>query len=451
VRNILLGTSRPSPYIVFGPPGTGKTVTLVESIIQAKTRRTGSYILVCAPANAACDTLAQKLIQHCTTQELLRLYSSSRDWASVPEELRQYSNYRDGESYFPNEKRLAKYQIIVCTLIMSGRLVAMGSDHFTHVFIDECGQAVEPAALVPIAGVLRKAKDDELGGQVILAGDPMQLGPVCSSMEAEHFGLGISLLERLMKTWRRYSNENKKRRYNGLYITKLIRNFRSHQLILELPNRMFYDGELVSMCGEYVSKDTVKNLNKSDCDHAVVFHGVTGHERREGKSFSYFNQEEVRTVLNYVSILLRGEPSRAPVAESDIGILTPYTRQVQKLKTALKKNGWGHVEVGSAEAFQGREKRVIIISTVRSEQLGFVRDAKRFNVAVTRARSLLVVVGNPYLLESDRHWRELISLTYRIGSYQGCDYTPRHRSEFSNSTVRVHTGKRQVQQRRTKK
>jgi superfamily I DNA and/or RNA helicase len=92
--------------------------------------------------------------------------------------------------------------------------------------------------------------------------------------------------------------------------------------------------------------------------------------------FSYFNQEEVKTVLNYVSILLRGEPSRAPVAEKDIGILTPYIQQVQKLKAGLKKEGWGGVEVGSVETFQGREKRVIIMSTVRSDQLGFVGDAK---------------------------------------------------------------------------
>jgi hypothetical protein len=84
----------------------------------------------------------------------------------------------------------------------------------------------------------------------------------------------------------------------------------------------------------------------------------------------------VNTVLDYISVLLKGNPSRAPVSENDIGILTPYTRQVHKLRVGLKKNGWENIEVGSAEAFQGREKRVIIISTVRSDRLGFVRDEK---------------------------------------------------------------------------
>jgi helicase MOV-10 len=112
VRSTLLGTSRPSPYIVFGLSGTGKTVALVESTLQLKRSMTGSYICVCASANAACDILAQKLIQHCTTHELLRLYSSSRDWASIPGELHDYRNYHDGECYFSNKKKLAKNQLI---------------------------------------------------------------------------------------------------------------------------------------------------------------------------------------------------------------------------------------------------------------------------------------------------------------------------------------------------
>jgi helicase MOV-10 len=363
-----------------------------------KTRVTGSYILVCTSANAACDTLAQKLIPHCATHELLRLYSSNRDWTSVPNELHGYSNYRDEECYFPNEKKMAGYKIIICTLIVSGRLTGMGISHFTHVFIDECGQALEPAVLVPIASVLRPVINDRLGGQIILAGDPMQLGPICNSIEAENFGLATSFLERLMKTCKLYGKDNYGRGYNGMYITKLRRNFRSHKLILELPNRMFYNGELMSMCGEHISKDTVKNLNKSHCDDAVVFHGVIGHERRAGKSFSYYNQEEANIVLDYISVLLKGKASRVPVPENDIGVLTPYAHQVQKLQAGLKKKGWRNIEVGSAEAFQGREKRVIIISTVRTDRLGFVKDAKRFNVAITRSRSLLIVVGNPYIL-----------------------------------------------------
>lgn len=440
VTNILLGTSRPSPYIIFGPPGTGKTVTVVEAILQVKKKLKESYILVCAPANSACDWLAQKLIPHCTTKELLRLHSSSRDWSTVPQELHPYSNRSEGTFYFPNETQLAGYRIVVCTLINSGRLQTNrnkgGSFQPTHIFIDECGQALEPEALVPLAGILGTAMKYRPGGQIILAGDPLQLGPVCHSNIAEKFGLGISLLERLMSKWKLYGKESEEGSYNSKFITKLRRNFRSHELILELPNRLFYDGELIPACGEDVTNDTVKNLkNKSRCDHAVVFHGVIGHEKREGRSPSYYNLYELETVVRYVEDLLKGGPSREPVQQKDIGILAPYIRQVYKLKAKLKHKTWENIEVGTTETFQGREKRVIIVSTVRSNRnlldldskfkLGFVANAKRFNVAVTRARSLLIIVGNPYLLEADANWRDLINFSCKLHSYRGSKYSPR--------------------------
>lgn len=447
VKNIVLGTSRPSPYIIFGPPGTGKTMTVVEAILQVKNKLRGSYILVCAPANAACDLLAQKLIPHCTTDELLRLHSSTRDWSSVPEELHPYSNRNEVTYYFPNEKDLHSYRIIVCTLINSGRLLPKNKDdtfyqtnHFTHVFIDECGQALEPEALVPVAGILGGAIRNRPGGQIILAGDPMQLGPVCDARRAEKLGLGLSLLERLMTKWNLYSDENKEEPYNAKFITKLRRNFRSHELILELPNRLFYKGELIPSCGKDVTNDVVKKLTDDpNANRAIVFHGVIGQEKREGRSPSYFNQFELQRVLCYVSILLKGGPSREPVDQKDIGIIAPYIRQVYKLKAKLKDKGWEDIEVGSTENYQGREKRVILISTVRSKrnflavdskfQLGFVANAKRFNVAVTRARSLLIIVGNPHLLERDPNWKELINFTKMLGSYRGCPYMPRYGSE----------------------
>lgn len=454
VTNIVLGTSRPSPYIIFGPPGTGKTMTVVEAILQVKNKMRGSYMLVCAPANAACDLLAQKLIPHCTTDELLRLHSSSRDWSSVPEDLHPYSNRSEDTYYFPEEKQLHSYRIIVSTLIHSGRLLPKNDNfyeinHFTHVFIDECGQAFEPEALVPVAGILGGAIRNRPGGQIILAGDPMQLGPVCDTKRAEKLGLGLSLLERLMTKWKLYTERNEDGTYNDKFITKLRRNFRSHELILELPNSLFYEGELIPQCGKDVSDDTVKNLTgKPHCDHAVVFDGVIGQEKREGRSPSYFNQYELDKVVMYVRILLKGGPSREPVDQKDIGIIAPYIRQVYKLKAKLKDKGWENIEVGTTETYQGREKRVILISTVRSQRdllsfdskfkLGFVANAKRFNVAITRARSLLIIVGNPHLLECDPNWRELINFTQKLGSYRGCHYMPRRepRSEWVKEVVK---------------
>ncbi|PNF41191.1 hypothetical protein B7P43_G01458 [Cryptotermes secundus] len=442
VTNILLGTSRPSPYIIFGPPGTGKTVTVVEAILQVKKKLKQSCILVCAPSNSACDWLAQKLIPHCTTKELLRLHSSSRDWSAIPEELHPYSNLSKCTFYFPDETQLASYRIVVCTLISSGRLLKKRDGsfdptvHFTHIFIDECGQAMEPETLVPLVGILGTAMKYQPGGQVILAGDPLQLGPVCHSNIAEKLCLGISLMERLMNKWKHYSKESEERSYNSKFITKLRRNFRSHALILEVPNKLFYDGELIPACGIDVTNDTVKNLkNDLRFDRAVVFHGVIGHEKREGRAPSYFNLYELETVVRYVQDLLKGGPSREPVQQEDIGILAPYIRQVYKLKAKLKHKAWENIEVGTTETFQGREKRVIIVSTVRSQRnlleldsklkLGFVANAKRFNVAITRARSLLIIVGNPHILEADERWRHLINFCCKLNSYRGCRYSPR--------------------------
>ncbi|XP_021920403.1 putative helicase mov-10-B.2 isoform X4 [Zootermopsis nevadensis] len=447
VENILLGTSRPAPYIIFGPPGTGKTVTVVEAILQVKKKIRESYILVCAPSNAACDLLAQKLIAHCTTEELLRLHSSSRDWTAVPEDLHPYSNRSEGTYSFPDEKQIQSYRIIVCTLINSEKLQhkVNGAD-FTHVFIDECGQALEPGALVPLAGILGKASRDQAGGQVILAGDPLQLGPVCHSKKAEGFGLGLSLLERLMMKCELYMKNTEEGSYNNRFITKLRRNFRSHELILELPNTLFYDGELIPACGVDVTNDRVKNLeNDPRFNLAVVFHGVLGHEKKEGRSPSFFNEYELDAVVCYVGKLLEGGPSREPVEQKDIGIIAPYIRQVYKLKYRLKQKGWENVEVGTTEIFQGREKRVILISTVRSNRnllahdskfgLGFVANAKRFNVAVTRACSLLIIVGNPHLLENDANWRNLIYLTQKLKSYRGCKYSPRRDDAWMEQVI----------------
>ncbi|XP_069689318.1 putative helicase mov-10-B.1 isoform X2 [Periplaneta americana] len=410
VMNILKGTSRPAPYIVFGPPGTGKTVTVVEAILQVKKQIQGSYILVCAPSNAACDLLAQKLVPHCKTEELLRLHSSSREWDTVPADLHAYSNRAENSYYFPSQNELNKYRIIVCTLISSGRLLPKINreddfydyNHFTHIFIDECGQALEPAALVPIAGILGRAHKKLPGGQVILAGDPQQLGPVCESKNAEKFGLGVSLMERLMTNWHLYMRSE-----NGMYdkrvITKLRRNFRSHELILRLPNKLFYDNELISECPASVTNDRVKNLkNNREYDHAVVFHGVLGHERREGKSPSYFNLYEIETVMVYVSTLLRGGPSREPLEQKEIGIIAPYIRQAYKLKGKLKEKGWDDIEVGTTETFQGREKRVILISTVRSNR----------NLLDYDARFRLGFVANPKMAEvcSNKTWHHAIRL-----------------------------------------
>lgn len=169
----------------------------------------------------------------------------------------------------------------------------------------------------------------------------------------------------------------------------------------------------------------------------LIFHGVEGQDSREGNSPSWFNSEECQIVKQYVDKLTKGTRSNR-VRADEIGIVSPYHKQVQKISMLLRQ--YNHdCKVGSVEEFQGSEKRVIIISTVRSSveylgfdtkhKLGFVSNPKRFNVAITRAQALLIIVGNPYVLEQDEDWTSLINYCVEGGGYTGCDYNTKRSDE----------------------
>lgn len=150
------------------------------------------------------------------------------------------------------------------------------------------------------------------------------------------------------------------------------------------------------------------------------------------KSPSFFNPEEAAVVVQYVKDLKDARGIK--VQPSEIGVISPYRKQVQKIRILLNKANITDVKVGSVEEFQGQERRVIIISTVRSSQeflqldaqfkLGFLKNPKRFNVAITRAQALLIVVGNPHVLCKDRHWNRFIQFCIDCRGYRGCDFKP---------------------------
>uniref|UniRef100_A0A3P9KB63 RNA helicase n=1 Tax=Oryzias latipes TaxID=8090 RepID=A0A3P9KB63_ORYLA len=418
VQQILIGSSRPAPYLVFGPPGTGKTVTLVEAIKQIEKFQTCCHILACAPSNSAADLLCTKILEHVDRHKVYRMYATSRDPKLVPDYLKDVSNLV-GECYeFPSKETLMEYKILVTTLLTAGRLVsgAIPVGHFTHVFVDEAGHAVETECLVPIAGLF-----DASLCQLVLAGDPKQLGPILRSPFALKYGMGVSLLERLMNNFPLYQkNEGD---YNKRFVTKLLRNYRSHPAILKIPNDLFYDGELQPCAEEYSRSSYCFWRHLPKMEFPVIFHGVAGLDEREKTSPSFFNVAEIEVLMDYVQKLLeaqgkKGEPKIAP---KEIGIIAPYRKQVQKIRRALEKVGQNFrlldmnaLKVGSVEEFQGQERRVILVSTVRSSSeymefdkkfsLGFVKNEKRFNVAVTRAKALLIVVGNPVVLKTDPTW-----------------------------------------------
>jgi len=424
VQNIVSGSSGRCPYLVFGPPGTGKTVTMVEAIKQVAKLSNSCHILACAPSNTAADLLTERLVKHILKNDIIRLHASSRVVSSIPSVVKEVSNVEGGRMIYPVLEKLEKYKVIVTTLVTAGRLVSaqFPEDHFTHVFIDESGQAQEPETVIALAGLISS------NGQVVMAGDPKQLGPVIRSNMGLKHGLNISLLERLM-AMELYSKD-----YDRRCITKLVKNFRSHKELLTIPKMLYYDNELEACADERMTESCLNfpGLTEEARREKVplVFHGVIGQDQKEETSPSFFNIEEAVIVLDYIKQICQMKENK--VQPKEIGVITPYRRQVQKLRSLLKKEKFEDVMVGSTEEFQGQERRVIIVSTVRSSpeyvttdsqyKLGFLANPKRFNVAITRAKSLLIIIGNPHILSQDPDWRTLLDFSLSKGCYTGCSY-----------------------------
>ncbi|NWI87216.1 SDE3 helicase, partial [Pitta sordida] len=448
VTHIVQGTSRPAPYLIFGPPGTGKTVTVVEAIKQVWTNFKDARILACAPSNSAADLLCQRLIPDIAPRHIYRLIASSRNYKEVPADIRPCCNWDDAQSnyVYPSKEHLKHYRILITTLVTAGRLVSADfpPGFFSHVFIDECGHAVEPESVVAIAGLLTPMdqKTNPNGGQLVLAGDPKQLGPVLTSPLAIEHGLGTSLLERLMLHNPLY--EKSSEGYNTQFVTKLLWNYRSHETILRIPNELFYDGELK------VSESNGLDVRNLYCNweelpkkgFPIIFHGVCGEDQREAKSPSFFNTAEIEVLVNYLKKLLQSGGKRGcpTVSPKEIGIISPYRKQVEKIRQAITSvdrvlrdlPDISQLKVGSVEEFQGQERRIILISTVRSSsaylqfdgtfRLGFLKNPKRFNVALTRAKALLIVVGNAAVLSKDDHWHRFLRYCKEQGGYTGYPY-----------------------------
>lgn len=250
-------------------------------------------------------------------------------------------------------------------------------------------------------------------------------------------------MERLISTNTMY--ESKAGHRDEKYITKLVKNFRSHPDIIKIPNKFFYNNEL-QPCSKKALLDPVVKADVWDelpfGGEAIEFYGVAASECRQGHSPSYFNTMEKDVVLKYIEKLLNefgnGSSMNPPVIGTDIGVISPYAKQVYKIKASLQKMGgqFSSIEVGSTETFQGREKRIMIISTVRGRSdlleydknynLGFLVDQKRFNVALTRAKSKLIIVGNPQCLTYNKYWLSYIKECDSLRRYLGFPYVRRN-------------------------
>ncbi|XP_054426454.1 LOW QUALITY PROTEIN: RNA helicase Mov10l1 [Pteronotus mesoamericanus] len=430
VRRILSGDCRPLPYILFGPPGTGKTVTIIEAVLQVYHAVLDSRILVCAPSNSAADLVCLRLheSQRLRPGTMVRVNATCRLEETIAEAIGPYC--KDGGDIW----RASRFRVVITTCSSAGLFYQIGVrvGHFTHVFVDEAGQASEPECLVPLGLA------SDVSGQIVLAGDPMQLGPVIKSRLAMAYGLNVSLLERLMARPVYLRDENAFGAcgaYNPLLVTKLVKNYRSHAALLALPSRLFYHKEL-EVCADPKVVAALLGWEKLPRKgFPLIFHGVRGSEAREGRSPSWFNPAEAVQVLRYSCLLVHSLSSR--VSPQDVGVITPYRKQVEKIKILLRNVDLMDIKVGSVEEFQGQEHSVIIISTVRSNEdqfeddryfLGFLSNSKRFNVAVTRPKALLIVLGNPYVLVRDPCFGALLEHSITNGAYTGCDLPPALRS-----------------------
>lgn len=395
---MILGCRGVSPYVIHGPPGTGKTMIIAEAILQLYTSRRNARILVCTPSNSAADHILQKLLKEKAAKliedEIFRLNASSRPYEDINPDLLPFCCFDEVEHIFriPPLRLLMRYRILISTYMSAVNLFAEGIDRgqFSHIFLDEAGQASEPETLVPVSSFCKRHT------VVVLAGDPMQLGPIVYSKRAKCYGMEKSYLERLSNS-EPYSSGNKN------YVTKLVRNYRCRPEILHLPSTLFYDGELIACKDESRFLKSPADLLLNN-DFPILFIGIQGCDEREGNNPSWFNRIEASKVGEVIEKLMKS----GKLSQEDIGIITPYRQQVLKLRKALEILEMFDIKVGSVEQFQGQERQVIVVSTVRSTVrhnefdrvhcLGFLSNPKRFNVAMTRAISLLIVVGNPHII-----------------------------------------------------
>ncbi|XP_043472685.1 putative helicase mov-10-B.1 [Leptopilina heterotoma] len=410
VEQIVGDTSYPSPYLVFGPPGTGKTATIVEAVCQLIER--GNNILICTPSNAAADEVTRRLLNCDISPDLIyRMTSKSVEREDIPEDVEVCINFKDGEiEYLHSYDMRHNKKVIISTLISAARFLRL--TYFTHffnyIFIDEAGQATQPETFIPFAISMRHTRC-----KIIMSGDPKQLGPVVMTKYGSHL-LGISMLEHLMKKSYLYKKDYDNK-YDPNFLTKLVQNYRSHETILRLPNQMYYDSELVACAGNEVKiAENWNHLPKKG--FPIIFHAVYGHEENN-ESYSVANKVEAEIVMNYVEKLLDEGLEGVKIPEENIGIVTPFRYQKSIIMEKLENKELSKISVGTVESFQGQERDIIIVSLVRSSifkngkklHVGFLNDDKRFNVTITRAKCLLIVIGHPRALQIADCWRNFIT------------------------------------------
>ncbi|XP_052864038.1 probable RNA helicase armi [Anopheles cruzii] len=456
IANVLRAEARPFPYIIVGPPGTGKTVMIVELISQLVGNIPDCRLIVATPSNSAAYLITDRLVQTAVLKpgDLIRLVSKSQvTLKRIPPNLTDYCaavnldeeknvdelDDEDDETtrrlreMMVQEKSIGYHRVTISTCNGIGMLLKQSfpSNHFTHIIIDEAGMCLEPESLIPIC------LSHRTNGTVVLVGDPQQLGAVTTNRYATPIHLKTSLLERLLETMPMYAEDKERFPETGGYDSRLVSmlriNYRSIPSVLSVYNELFYGGKLIPFLSEndesHMKLLSILHLHldvkRGTPDCGVFFHGVDGLNRQSRGSTSWYNLEEAKAVCWLVETLLgKGyEPH-------DIGVITPYRMQIHHIQCMFQQVQLNDApQVGTVELFQGQECNVIILSTVRSpsswsvknkqQALGFVADEKRINVAISRAKVALIIVGNPKLLSLDPIWKQIIDRAINNDTYTG--------------------------------
>ena len=401
--------------LIQGPPGTGKTVTSA-TVIYHLAKINGGQVLVCAPSNVAVDQLCERI--HRTGLKTVRVTAKSREdvespvgFLSLHEQVRMNDTNVElnklnqlkselGELSSQDEKKykslvrnaereiLSNADVICCTCVGAGdpRLAKL---KFRTVLIDESTQSAEPECMIPLV----------LGcKQVVLVGDHQQLGPVIMNKKAAKAGLNQSLFERLVIL--------------GCAPIRLQVQYRMHPCLSEFPSNMFYEGSLQN--GVTMQQRLRRDVDFPwpVVDSPMMFWSNLGNEEISASGTSYLNRTEAQNVEKIVTRFFK-----AGVQPLDIGVITPYEGQRSYVVSSMQASGtfkkeyYKEVEVASVDAFQGREKDFIILSCVRSNDhqgIGFLSDPRRLNVALTRAKYGLVILGNPKVLSKHPLWHYLL-------------------------------------------
>ncbi|KAK9501718.1 hypothetical protein O3M35_012393 [Rhynocoris fuscipes] len=426
VYNIVFTTENLEyPYLLFGPPGTGKTVTLVEITLQTLRQYPNCRILIAAPSNSAVDTLCERLIinGNINNTELIRLISFNySQLGQLPVNLVEYAAVLSHSPEIQDDIRvcdvenLTQFKIIVGTLNTLGIINCLGirNGHFTHVFIDEAGQTTEPDTLIPLATIKPGFT------RVVLAGDPNQLGPVIISQIAKAYHLGESLMMRLMN-YPMYSRcfENVGNTIKPKVATMLRKNYRALPTLVNLLSDLFYKNQLEAMMSTVKSREAeILNILKSTSfgtsgSNLIVIKVNGKEEYLHGEKNSFWNIMEA----SRISVIVL-ELYKIGISAQQIGIITPYSLQVKKIKECFKSLCIEPPKIGTVEEFQGSERDIIIISLVRTTldecRLSFICDPKRANVSLSRAKVMNIILGYEVTLRMSHLWEKVLDKSFII-------------------------------------